>query len=562
MFMIGGVVMDTAEIKLFQLSSLDKVYLDDTLPEKEYSKISVLKNEKFSYQIAYNGTKPYMRRNMKITVRSPLAKFISVRLVGNVPSEYPFRVEYDDDYERVSPGLFPDVLYPIENETVEVLCGPWHSLWITAAPDGSMPGGNYPIEIVLSDGELTVSKTMQVEVIDALLPEQEIIFTQWFHADCLADYYQVPVFSERHWTLIDQFIKTAAENGINMMLTPIFTPPLDTQVGHARTQVQLVDIEKQGERYSFGFDKLRRWIALCKKNGIKYYEMAHLFTQWGLEFTPNITAMENGASKQIFGWHVSSDDPEYENFLSQFLPHLTQVLEDEGISKNTFFHISDEPHAEHLERYCRLKEMVKKYLSGYEFIDALSDYAYYSQGVVDHPIPATNRIQPFIEHRVPDLWAYYCCSQGVGVSNRFMAMPSYRNRVIGVQFYQFDIRGFLHWGYNFYNSALSLRKINPFLVTDCINTYPSGDAFSVYPGENGPLESLRLAVFYDALQDLRAFKLLESCRGRDVVEQIIKEEAQMEIRFDQYPHNKEFILRLRDRVNREIGKYAVELEGQ
>ena len=540
---------------LFQLSSLEKVYLDYTLPEAEFLQMSVLKNEKFSYQIAYNGDNNYMRRNMDITVNSPLAEFITIRKVGNVPSEYPVRVESDEYYERYEPGLFPDVLYPMEESTMEVVRCAWHSLWITVTLDGTVQAGTYPIEVVLSDKEGSFSKTMTVEVIDALLPEQEMVFTQWFHADCLANYYQVPVFSEEHWELIDKFMKTAADNGINMMLTPIYTPPLDTQVGHERTTVQLVDVTKDGETYSFGFDKLRRWIAICKKNGIRYYEMAHMFTQWGLEFTPKIMATENGEYKRIFGWDVASDDPRYMNFLSQLLPALDKVLREEGIHENTFFHISDEPHGEHLERYLMLKEQVKQYLPGYEFIDALSDFDYYKKGVVDHPIPSTNRIEPFIENNVPDMWAYYCCSQAVNVSNRFMAMPSYRNRVIGLQFYKFDVFGFLHWGYNFYNSALSLKQINPFMITDAINTYQSGDAFSVYPGPEGPIESLRILVFYDALQDLRALKLLESFIGKEKVVELIEKEAGMEIRFDQYPHDKTFLLRLREIVNNEIKKH-------
>lgn len=546
--------MDT--ISLYQLSSLEKVYLDFTLPEKELLQLSGMKNERLSYQLAYSGKVDYMRKNMKITVNSPIKECITIRKVGNVPSEYPIRVLSDEHYERYAPGLFPDVLYPMEGDTLEVLSGTWHSLWITVELNGKYPAGDYPVEIVLSDDELQVSRTMTIKVIDAILPEQDMIFTQWFHADCLADYYGVEVFSEKHWELIEKFVKTASLNGVNMMLTPIFTPPLDTQVGHERTTVQLIDIEKNGDNYTFKFDKLRYWIKLCQKNGIKYFEIAHLFTQWGLAATPKIIATENGVKKRIFGWDVSSEDSSYEKFLSQMLPALDEFLKKEKINKNTFFHISDEPYSEHIEKYMKLKNMVKKYLPDYQIIDALSNFEFYSKGVVENPIPSTDHIQPFIDNNVSDLWCYYCCSQAVKVANRFMAMPSYRNRVIGIQFYKFNIRGFLHWGYNFYNSALSLKKINPFMVTDAINTYQSGDAFSVYPGEEEPIESIRLAVFYEALQDLRVLKLLESFIGHENVVAFVEEEAAMLIRFDQYPHDKDFLINLREKINARINSFA------
>jgi len=539
----------------FQVSSLEKVYLDYKTPEKELTRLSAMKNEMISYQLAYRGNKNYMRRDMKITVESPLKDCVSVRFVGNVPTEYPIRVESDDHYERYEPGLFPDILYPVEDDMLEVTCSVWHSLWITVEPDGKFEAGIYPIDIVLSDSETTIRKRMELEIIDASLPEQEMIFTQWFHADCIADYYNVKVWSKKHWELIDKFIATATKNGINMMLTPIFTPPLDTNIGGERTTVQLLDIEKDGDKYTFGFAKLRKWIKLCKKHGIKYFEMAHLFTQWGAEATPKIIAVENGEEKRIFGWDVPSDSKEYENFLRQLLPSLSEFLKKEGVAEHTFFHISDEPHEEHQEKYLKFKKLVKECIPEYTITDALSNYSFYEKGITELAIPASNHIEDFIEHKVPELWAYYCCSQAVDVSNRFMAMPSYRNRIIGTHFYKFDIRGFLHWGYNFYNSALSKKKINPFMVTDAINTYPAGDCYSVYPGEDGPLESLRIVVFTEALQDLRALKLLESYIGKEKVVELMEDMAGMEIRFSKYPHTPDYILSLRETVNKMIKEH-------
>lgn len=542
------------QITLYQVSSLEKVYLDYQGPEKEIDKLSLLKNERISYQVAYQANTFQFRSDMKVTIDSPLKAYISVRQVGNVPSQYPVRPPYDEHYERYAPGLFPDVLYPLENDTIEVLNGTWHSLWITLELDGTVSAGNYPITLCLSGDGITVQREMSVEILDALLPPQDMVFTQWLHVDCLANYYKLPVYSEQHWLRIEQFVKTAVKYGINMMLVPIITPPLDTEVGRERTNVQLLDITKNGDHYEFGFEKLRRFIRLCLRNGIQYFEISHLFTQWGLKFTPNIYATEDGCYQRIFGWDVKAEDERYMNFLTQLLPRLDAVLVEEGVSKNTFFHISDEPYADHIERYKVLREKLTALLPNYTFIDALSVYDFYKQGVVDKPIPATNHIEPFIEAKAPDLWCYYCCSQSLDVSNRFMSLPSYRNRIIGLQFYKFDIKGFLHWGFNFYNSALSKKQIDPFRVTDAIDTYQSGDPFSVYPGEDGPIESMRLLIFYDALQDLRALKLLESYWGKEKVVAMIEEEAGMEIRFNQYPLSMEFMLRIREKINREIEK--------
>ncbi len=77
----------------------------------------------------------------------------------------------------------------------------------------------------------------------------------------------------------------------------------------------------------------------------------------------------------------------------------------------------------------------------------------------------------------------------------------------------------------------------------------------MYPGEDGkPLNSLRLKVFYDALQDLRALQLLESLIGREKVIAILEEGPETSITFKEYPHEDAWLLNKRARINAEIKK--------
>ena len=185
-------------------------------------------------------------------------------------------------------------------------------------------------------------------------------------------------------------------------------------------------------------------------------------------------------------------------------------------------------------------------------MDALSSYKFYETGAVKNPIPASNHIKTFLENGVPDLWTYTCCGQYREVANRFFNMPSARNRIIGMQMYKFKIAGFLQWGYNFWYSQLSKRPIDPFRVTDADYGFQSGDAFVVYPGAEGPLESLRLEVFYESLQDIRALELLESKIGREAVLDLLEEGLKQPITFSQYPRQAEWLLAKREQINRKI----------
>ena len=101
------------------------------------------------------------------------------------------------------------------------------------------------------------------------------IYTNWFHTDCLASYYNVEVFSDEYWRITKNFLKTAADYGMNCVLTPLFTPPLDTEIGKERPTVQLIDISLQKGKYNFNFDNLTKWIEMAQSFGIEYFEASY-----------------------------------------------------------------------------------------------------------------------------------------------------------------------------------------------------------------------------------------------------------------------------------------------
>ncbi|MGG1516886.1 DUF4091 domain-containing protein [Paenibacillus oryzisoli] len=542
------------------LHSLVKVFPDEELGAESYERGTALRGETFHFQVAYRA--PSLTKPIRVSVKSPLQAAITLQEVGLAPSELPCQRRHDDHVLRVTPGLYPDPLYPIEEERGVIgIHYQWRSVWITVELDEETPAGEYAVTVQFASmtGETLGEEIFRLQVIPAVLPLQTLIHTEWFHADCLANYYGVDVFSDAHWRLIEKYLQTAVQHGMNMVLTPHFTPPLDTQVGGERPTVQLVDVRKEeGGTYAFGFDRLLRWIALCDQVGIRFFEFSHLFTQWGAKHAPKIVAEERGELRRIFGWETDATGEAYTSFLSQYLPALTTFLRAQGLEKRCYFHISDEPMLEHMPWYRSASELMQAHLGDLPIIDALTNYEYVEQGLVKRPIPANDHIEPFLDRQVPDLWTYYCCVQYRQVSNRFFNMPSARNRVIGVQLYKFRIAGFLHWGYNFWNTQYSLQAIDPYRVTDAGRSFPSGDAFLVYPGDAGPVESIRMDVLYEGLQDLRALQLLESLVGRDCVLALIEEGLSEPLSFSRYPRDAEWLLGLRERVNQAISDAATE----
>lgn len=540
------------------VSSLEKPFLEDNILQfKELKKIRILKNERASFQLLYTKydvSDRNIRVFLKPVIKSELTEYITMRTLVNVPSTlaaYPDRL--DTNYLKTTPGLYPDLLQPVHNKgDISVFYNQLRSLWFELDVNGKVEAGTYPITIELYDKkteELVATHELEVKIMDASLPEQELIVTQWFHCDCLADYYDVEVFSEKHWQIIEDFVKTAVKNGQNMLLTPTITPAFDTEVGAERPTVQLVDIAIDNGKYTFNYDKLDRWVDMCHRCGIKYFELPPFFTQWGAEHAPKIVATVDGEFKRIYGWDTDAASEEYAEFTTIFVAALLEHLKELGIDKQCYFHMSDEPKLANLEQYKKSQAGIRKCIEGYHTMDAISNYEFYLEGLIDTPVPSTNHIKEFLEGNIPGMWCYYCCSQCIDVSNRFFSMPGARTRMIGTQMFKFNIGGFLQWGYNFYYNQRSRDLINPFIETTGEDWVESGDAFIVYPGFNGkPLESIRLVSFNEGLQDLRAMKLCESLYGHDAVVEAI-EKVCGEVRFDRCLAASEDMLAVRERIN-------------
>lgn len=531
-------------IEIRILSSLEKIYHNDTLPSKDHNGFSMLKNEKKSFQIAVISNSEF---SGEISVSSSI-KNIRKYSVEYIKSDYPMAKDADDYYRFSENGYYPDLLLPL-NDTVTFRKG-INIFWIELIPDESFIGTDN-IKISVVDSKTIISsKSLKIEIIDCKLDFNNFIYTCWFHTDCLMSYYNIEAFSDEYWRITKNFLKTANDYGMTCVLTPVFTPPLDTEIGKERPTVQLVDITIDNGKYSFNFDKLSQWINMAHECGIEYFELSHFFTQWGAKNAPKIMATVDGEYKKIFGWDTKASSKEYQKFLKELSGELNEYLENRNLKDKVLLHVSDEPNILMLRSYAKASRLIHKLFKGYKIVDALSDVWYYRLGIVTTPIPSNDHIEKFIG-KTDELWTYYCSAQSKKyVSNRFFCNDSIRTRVIGYQMFKYDVKGFLQWGYNFYYTQLSKALIDPYEVSDAGGKFPSGDSYIVYPAKDGTAHhSIRLKVFFDGLQDMAALNTLKKITNKDICLATIEENNKYNITFSDYPHSDEWLLNTREKIN-------------
>ena len=536
-------------MKTLLLSSLVKVFKDSELNFNEFTNASCLKNEKFSFQIALIPSDD--ETDVKVSVDSSLKDYISLYEVVNIPAKKTGYDNSDRFHYDLTRKEFPDLLMPVK-DTVKLTPNVASSIWVEFSGNGEI-SGKHDITVILETSKEKIEKTFSLDIINNDLPKQKLLFTNWFHNDCLCTYYKVKPFSDEYWVIFEKFLRNAVNHGVNMILTPVFTPPLDTAVGGERPTVQLVAIEKKKGEYFFDFTNFRKYVKICLENGVEAFEISHFFTQWGATSAPKIVATVNGKEKRIFGWETKASGKAYKDFLNAFAKEFTKEVVALGIKDRCWLHVSDEPNEKQIPGYRKAAKILHEAFPDFNNLDALSEIEFFKKGLVKTPVCCEDKADIFREH-VDHFWTYYCCCQVDNfLPNRMFSQPSQRNRVLGILLYKYDAEGFLHWGHNFWYSQYSKRKINPYKTTDAGNAFPSGDSFVVYPGKNGePLNSLRHKVFYDGFQDLRALRLLEKLTSREEVLKLIEQDLDIPLSFNCYPTNQKWLLDLRERINTAI----------
>ncbi len=565
-------------------SSQEKIFFDQTAPAAAYEHATAMRNEPFSIQVAYRSdpSLQFARVSIRCDVidrQAPVAAYD----VKNVPVIHVTSLKPDVHNEGRGPGLYPDMLVPrhaaptvaktnegkphyyeVENRSLlNISCDSTKSVWFTFNEDGQpLEAGEYKLRfsvISLESGESLATHDFALTLLDALLPPSELIYTNWFHNDCLADMYGLELYSDEYFTVFERFVRNAARHGMTTLLLPAFTPPLDTMIGEVRKNAQLVGVKYNNGKYEFDMSLLDRYVTLAIEAGIELFEHTHMYSQWGATCAPAIYAEQDGELRRIFGWDTAADSEEYREFLRAYMEAFLKYTRCRGIDDKIVYHVSDEPHQYCEQSYAAAANYFHSLVGDRPVMDALSHVEYYKKGLVRLPVTSICNANDFEEAGAPQLLyytgGYYKSSSLEKCTNRLITTKPYRTRVLGVQLYRYHALGFLHWGYNYYYDLLSKGVSDPKTDPCCFKQKP-GASYLVYPGDGGvPYPSLREKLMGEAICDHRALMLLESLCGRQQTEELCDSFFGERVCDTTMPDSAEHMLAFREFINRQIAKH-------
>lgn len=500
-----GAGTPASEVKLWLETSLQRVFPNSPAKERKELRLLTARNQRLAFQacLRNQGTQA-LRVQCGVGGSGDLQ--VQVRRVGYVPMPHhtPNVPLAEQDGLGQIPGLVPDPLFPESSTTI----GPSEnqSFWITVTvPSNVEPGPRQVVVRLMAERERDKEKlplgemTAHVDVRPVTLQaRRNFPVTHWWQPDGLYDWYKVEPFGEKWWQIAESYIRNMVAHGSDVVLVPVFH--MRREVVERPPQLLKVTSPSPG-RYQFDFSEIRRFVRLARRCGMEYFEFPHLWLYWGVR-NPIHVYRQDGERWSLF-WPTETEatGEVYRTFLGQFLPALHQFLTEEKILERSFFHLSDEPHGdEHFDNYRKARALLKELAPWMKVMDALSEVRYGKAGLTD--IPILNSAQDYIDAGIPH-WVYYCTAPRGHYLNRFFDTPLAKIRMSGWLFYRLGAKGFLHWGYSYWYKMETQQLLDPFQegAGGDWPGIPYGDPFVVYPGKEGPIDSIRWEVFAESLQD-------------------------------------------------------------
>ena len=292
--------------------------------------------------------------------------------------------------------------------------------------------------------------------------------------------------------------------------------------------------------YDFDWAQVKRFVEMAKSIGFKKFEWSHLWIYWGVENPIRAYMQRDGKWVMLWPPDTKATSDTYVNFLKQFLPAFHRFLTEEDILATSYFHLSDEPgSAQHVENYKRARNLLRELAPWMKVMDALSHVEFGKEGLTDIPIPVLSSAKDFAKAGIP-AWTYYCCGPRGAYTNRLMDTPLAKLRMQGWLFYKLRAQGFLHWGYNYWYKSQTQEMIDPFSeAAGC--SWPgwgSGDPFVVYPGPDGPIDSIRWEVFSESLRDYALLQTLGIDPNDRMLDRLVD--------YDDFPKDVHFVPAMRE----------------
>lgn len=414
--------------------------------------------------------------------------------------------------DEVHGGVVADPLR--EAETVDVAAGRNQAAWLTVeVPAGTTPGA-YTGRVVVRDADGEIGRwPLRVDVPDVTLrdmADRPFVLDLWAHPDAVADHVGVEPWSEAHWRSLRPYLKDLAEHGQRVVDVAITEDPwMVEHEGEWRPQTwshyrSTVEWFWDGSEFSFDYTVFDRYVEESRKAGIDGAIHAFAMLQFRGPELLNYTDTRTGERVRE---EVGLGDARYREAWTAFLRDFRAHLEAKGWFERTRLAFDERP-AETMEVAFEVIAEAdpawsdKIALAANSLAEAdLTEFVSFNYSFLDD-VPDELIRQRRAAGKPTLFYTYY----EPRLPNTVTASPPVSTRALGWVVEQRDLDGYLRWTYNSWPENV---------YRDPSFRYGQGDEYLVYPGDDGPVSSIRWEVFRDGQDDAEVLDLARAELGED-----------------------------------------------
>jgi len=518
--------MDMIMAVLFVVSPLDKVFRDTQPPKKPEKCIRVFcaRNEYEPAQVAVRPSKGLKNVTVEISALKHEkeaytlpARGVTWNFVGFIPLTKNTPHTREAAIVRKAPCEIPDPLLP--DRKMDVAADRTQPIWLTFFVPKDAPPGVYRGTVTVKADGWEQSLPVELTVWPFALPDERHLFvTNWFSVSKIAKTHKVALYSDEFFALMEKYYRNMAAHRQNV----------------AWVDWRTIKVTRDNGKLSFDYALFDRFIELMEKCGVAdrieiMFVARHSEGGWG---SKEISFCKVKATDRKTGKEVLLD---FDEGMAVLLADLEKHLEARGRLERTVIHVCDEPAQHNILSWREKSRMLHKAAPRLKRIDAIeaSDFG----DDLDVWVPKLSHLRrwyPWYDRareRGAEVWYYICCHPFGGYfPNRFLDYNLSMVRLLHWINCAYDLKGYLHWGLAFWPE-------DPFGPPP--ERLPPGDTHVIYPGPDGPLNSMRWEVQRDSLEDYEYLYLLTQ-RMKETAE-ALGPAAQS---FDPAERSKEFCKRL------------------
>lgn len=335
----------------------------------------------------------------------------------------------------------------------------------------SFDPGEYKQNLSITVNNSKISLEILLRVYKAVVPELQnsnFSMINWLNLGSIEKAHNLQADSEAYWNMVDRYLANQIDMRNNHIMLPSGVPVRD----------------ETGKVADFDFSAAVKLGNIALKAGFEYVYGGFVarFTDWQkpehyLNWDRDISVITFEAYRQ----------------LKIYFTKLWSIVIENGWKDNYMQCLVDEPQFSNSEHYRILSGICRKFMPGVIINDPVEstdlegavDIWVVKQSVFEKHLSKFKELQSLGE----EMWIYTCGFPAGHTMNRVMDLPLLVSRLPMWMCYLYDAKGFLHWGYNVLNEEPFENSC--YYFGDPEKLYPPGNAFIVYPGDDGPWYSMR-----------------------------------------------------------------------